>query len=102
MRRDLARWADACGRPLWGLGGPHDAGSYCSQPHETAFFHPEHGRWKSDYGEFFLNWYSDRLAQHVAAMLRAAERVLAEPGRPRLVRTRCLQPFFPPLNPKRS
>jgi len=34
----LAAAAAAVGRPEWGKGGPHDAGSYNSQPDETGFF----------------------------------------------------------------
>jgi beta-amylase len=85
MKADLARWAEACGHVDWGYGGPHDAPTYCCQPHESDFFHPNHGRWKTSYGQFFLSWYSDRLVQHVHAMLQTAQQVLAEPGRPRLI-----------------
>ena len=41
------------GQPSWGLGGPHDAGSYCQWPHQTGFFH-QHGSWSMPYGKFFL------------------------------------------------
>ena len=34
----LSQAATAVGRPEWGKGGPHDAGSYNSTPDETGFF----------------------------------------------------------------
>lgn len=34
----LANAANSVGRPEWGKGGPHDAGSYNSRPDETGFF----------------------------------------------------------------
>ena len=34
----LATAATAVGRPEWGRGGPHDAGTYNSRPDETGFF----------------------------------------------------------------
>ena len=34
----LALAAAAAGRPEWGKGGPHDAGTYNSRPDETGFF----------------------------------------------------------------
>ena len=37
-RESLARAAAAAGRPEWGKGGPHDAGTYNSRPDETGFF----------------------------------------------------------------
>lgn len=83
MLADLKAWADACDKPQWGLGGPHDAGGYCYRAEHTGFFHPEWGSWKSDYGHFFLSWYSQKLIDHAAELLDITARVLAEPGRPR-------------------
>ena len=37
-RESLQNAAVAVGRPEWGNGGPHDAGSYNSRPDETGFF----------------------------------------------------------------
>jgi beta-amylase len=85
MLTDLAHWADECNQPLWGMGGPHDAGGYCSCAEDTAFF-KKHGGWSSPYGHFFLEWYSQKLTTHVKDMLAIAQRVLSEPGRPRVVR----------------
>ena len=51
-----------------GLGGPHDAGHYNSRFWECRFF-SDHGRWDSDYGAFFLSWYSSLLVAHADAVL---------------------------------
>ncbi|KXZ50138.1 hypothetical protein GPECTOR_17g774 [Gonium pectorale] len=66
-------------QPSWGLGGPHDAGSYCVWPHQTGFFH-HYGNWSSAYGKFFLQWYSDMLLQHADAVLGTAREVLLQQG----------------------
>ena len=44
-------------------GGPHDAGTYKQWPEETGFFR-ENGSWQTDYGHFFLSWYSNLLCEH--------------------------------------
>ncbi|KAI8474102.1 MAG: glycoside hydrolase superfamily [Monoraphidium minutum] len=71
----LAAAAAAAGRPEWGYGGPHDAGCYNSAPDDTGFFAPG-GSWGSDYGEFFLSWYSGALLGHGERLLAAASRAL--------------------------
>jgi beta-amylase len=88
MLKDLKNWARKCGEPEWGHGGPHDAGAYCSRAEQTGFFRTEGGRWASAYGQFFLDWYSRKLEQHVRDMLDVAAGVLAEEGRPCVVRCR--------------
>jgi hypothetical protein len=68
----LARAAVAVGRPEWGNAGPHDAGTYNSGPEETGFFRGWGGRWDTEYGRFFLGWYSQALLEHGERMLAAA------------------------------
>ena len=53
MLATLKACADQVSQPSWGLGGPHDAGSYCIWPHQTGFFH-QHGSWSTPYGKFFM------------------------------------------------
>ncbi|GFR52231.1 hypothetical protein Agub_g14684 [Astrephomene gubernaculifera] len=65
-------------QPSWGLGGPHDAGSYCVWPSQTGFFHHQRGNWGSPYGRFFLQWYGDMLVQHADAVLGTAREVLVD------------------------
>ncbi|KAJ1391742.1 Glycoside hydrolase, family 14 [Sesbania bispinosa] len=47
----------------WGRSGPHDSGQYNQFPEDTGFFQKE-GTWNSEYGQFFLNWYSNKLLEH--------------------------------------
>lgn len=60
-----------------GFDGPQHSGQYNSRPWEAdcSFFHNE-GGWKSEYGEFFLSWYSEELAGHMKRMLRVAKFVI--------------------------
>jgi len=88
MLDDLRSAARAVGRPEWGHGGPHDSGNYTKCPWETGFFHPNHGSYKTDYGDFFLSWYSGLLIRH-------GDRMLDVVGG--LIRERC--PQFPPAEP---
>lgn len=71
----LARAAAAVGQPDWGNAGPHDAGTYNSNPEQTGFFRGWGGRWDTDYGRFFLGWYSQALLEHGDRMLRTASSV---------------------------
>ena len=41
------------------------------------------GSWSSDYGHFFLSWYSNQLMQHADRVLGAAAAALNKRGRPR-------------------
>lgn len=86
MLASLQRAAVAVGRPEWGHGGPHDAGSYNSREWDTGFFHNDGGSFESEYGKFFLEWYSGELAAHADRVLGAVRAVLAAPGRPRVAR----------------
>jgi len=79
MLASLAACAHQAGQPHWGTSGPHDAGSYCQWPHQTGFFHHE-GSWTSEYGHFFLQWYSAQLTGHADRVLAAANRALGGQG----------------------
>ena len=79
----LREAAAAAGRPEWGLGAPADAGRYNSLPHETEFFHDGWGGWDTEYGRFFLSWYSGMLLAHADRVLGAVREALTGPGWPR-------------------
>lgn len=79
MLASLKVAAEAAGKPGWGNGGPTDAGDYNRWPDETAFFRKD-GGWNSDYGEFFLGWYSEMLLKHGEKVLSAAEGVFRGRG----------------------
>lgn len=82
MMADLRREAEALGQPEWGLTGPHDAGTYNSRAYETGFF-CDGGSWTTEYGCFFLQWYSGALVRHADRVLSAVSEVLTKRGRPR-------------------
>lgn len=79
MVASLSAAAQQVGQPHWGNSGPHDAGSYCQWPHQTGFFHHQ-GSWDSEYGRFFLQWYSQMLLMHADQLLGRAKQVLGERG----------------------
>lgn len=56
---------------------PSNAGSYNSKPYETAFFSSSSSsdNYKSDYGKFFLGWYTNALVTHGDDVLTAARNV---------------------------
>mmetsp|Transcript_6987 Transcript_6987/g.25759 ORF Transcript_6987/g.25759 Transcript_6987/m.25759 type:complete len:971 (+) Transcript_6987:311-3223(+) len=66
--------ASSVGHPEWGRSGPHDAGRYNDTPENTGFF-CRHGSYKTEYGRFFLTWYSDVLKQHCDDLFSAASAV---------------------------
>ena len=68
--------------PYRGLGGPHDAGSYNSYIWDTGFFRSQGGSWDSEYGDFFLSWYSNRLIRHADEVLAVAAAALHGSSRP--------------------
>ena len=78
MLKRLQLAADAKGVPEYGHAGPHDASHpdnlYNAVPHATGFFKND-GRWRTEYGQFFLKWYSDELLNHGDRMLRCASSV---------------------------
>ena len=65
-----------------GLSGPHDSGNYNSHAWETGFFVSQGGSWDSEYGRFFLSWYSGLLLKHADRLLGAAATALRSRGRP--------------------
>ncbi|XP_073312027.1 beta-amylase 3, chloroplastic [Primulina huaijiensis] len=79
MKASLAATAKAVGKDDWGQGGPHDAGQYNQFPEDTGFFRSD-GTWKSDYGQFFLKWYSGKLLEHGEKILTAAEVIFKGTG----------------------
>ena len=83
----LQKAAKAIGRPEWGHGGPHDAGHYNSREWETGFFRNDGGSFETEYGKFFLTWYSEELIRHADVILGRAREILSQPGRPRDVTT---------------
>ena len=66
-----------------GCEGPHDCGDYNSPAWDTSFFVSSGGSWNTDYGHFFLSWYSGLLLQHADRILAAASEALSRPGRAR-------------------
>lgn len=66
-----------------GYDGPHDCGNYNSHAWETGFFVSQGGSWDTEYGHFFLSWYSSLLLQHADRVLQAAQAALNKRGRPR-------------------
>ncbi|XVE57524.1 hypothetical protein DITRI_Ditri04bG0097600 [Diplodiscus trichospermus] len=72
MRASLKAAAEAIGKKEWGKGGPHDSGHYKQFPEETGFFRRD-GTWNTDYGQFFLEWYSGKLLEHGDRILAAAQ-----------------------------
>ncbi|KAJ6714897.1 hypothetical protein OIU85_026406 [Salix viminalis] len=79
MRASLEASAEAIGKKDWGRGGPHDSGQYNLSPEETGFFRRD-GTWNTEYGEFFLEWYSGKLLEHGEKILEAAEGIFQGTG----------------------
>lgn len=79
MLSSLKAAAEAVGKPEWGHGGPTDAGHYNNWPEDTPFFRRE-GGWSSQYGEFFLTWYSQMLLDHGERVLSSATQIFADTG----------------------
>lgn len=72
MKASLAAAAQSIGKDEWGKGCPHDAGQYNQFPEDTGFFRKD-GTWSSEYGQFFLEWYSGKLLNHGEKILQAAQ-----------------------------
>ncbi|KAG2334077.1 hypothetical protein Bca52824_005257 [Brassica carinata] len=79
MLSALKHYAESSGNPLWGLGGPHDAPAYDQQPHSTSFF-SDGGSWESQYGDFFLTWYSSLLTSHADRVFSVASSAFGGSG----------------------
>ncbi|KAF7124139.1 hypothetical protein RHSIM_Rhsim12G0031300 [Rhododendron simsii] len=63
LSKSLKTAAEEGGHPSTWESGPENAGSYNSRPDETEYFR-DGGEYDSDYGRFFLNWYSQVLVDH--------------------------------------
>ncbi|XP_054808308.1 beta-amylase 3, chloroplastic-like [Prosopis cineraria] len=79
MRASLEAAAESIGNKDWGRSGPHDSGQYNQFPEDTGFFRRE-GTWNSDYGSFFLTWYSNKLIEHGDRILESAARIFNSTG----------------------
>lgn len=73
---DLKQAANTIGHHEWGYSGPQDAGHYNDWPQSTGFF-CNNGSYTTDYGKFFLEWYSGVLLKHGDMILEAASNVFA-------------------------
>ncbi|MBA0683737.1 hypothetical protein Goari_025369 [Gossypium aridum] len=80
MLSSLKAAAEAAAKPEWGSTGPRDAGHYNSWPEDTPFFKKDGGGWNSQYGEFFLSWYSQILIEHGERILSSASSVFEATG----------------------
>ncbi|KAG6428228.1 hypothetical protein SASPL_112479 [Salvia splendens] len=80
MLSSLKAAAEAFGKPEWGHTGPTDAGEYNNWPEDTNFFKKEGGGWNSEYGEFFLTWYSELLIAHGERILQSATNIFENKG----------------------
>ncbi|XP_010531694.1 PREDICTED: beta-amylase 3, chloroplastic-like [Tarenaya hassleriana] len=79
MRVSLQAYAEANGKSDWGKTGPHDAGEYKQLPEDTGFFQRD-GTWNSEYGQFFLEWYSGKLLEHGDKILAASKGIFQGTG----------------------
>ncbi|OVA12726.1 Glycoside hydrolase [Macleaya cordata] len=79
MRASLKAAAVATKNENWGTSGPHDAGQYNQFPEDTGFFKRD-GTWNTEYGQFFLEWYSEKLLKHGDQILGAAEGIFRGTG----------------------
>ena len=80
MLSSLKAAAEDAGKPEWGSTGPRDAGEYNNWPEDTPFFRKEGGGWNSEYGEFFLTWYSKMLLDHGERILTTAKSIFEDTG----------------------
>ncbi|KAG2383570.1 hypothetical protein C9374_004241 [Naegleria lovaniensis] len=79
MLNNLAMAAKNVGHPEWGTAGPNDAGYYNSMPYQTGFFSDNtYNNYASNYGQFFLNWYSGMLIQHGNSILQRARSIFGK------------------------
>ncbi|CAF1698910.1 inactive beta-amylase 4, chloroplastic-like isoform X1 [Brassica napus] len=76
MMEDLMAVASQEGKPQWGSRDLPNAGCYNSFPSGVPFFEEGHDSFLSDYGRFFLEWYSGKLICHADAILAKAADVL--------------------------
>ncbi|XXG77968.1 hypothetical protein AAC387_Pa08g2011 [Persea americana] len=79
MRASLKASAIDNRKQEWGESGPHNGGHYNQFPEDTGFFKRE-GTWNTEYGNFFLDWYSTKLLEHGDHILAAAEGIFRGTG----------------------
>ncbi|CAN1748494.1 Beta-amylase 3, chloroplastic [Linum perenne] len=79
MRASLKASAEEQSKKHWGQGGPHDSGQYNQHPEDTGFFKRD-GTWQTDYGHFFLQWYSSMLLEHGNTILSSAKSIFKGTG----------------------
>jgi len=80
MLQSLRQASIGAGHPEWGNSGPDNAGSYDSNPDNTAFFTGGFDNYASSYGQFFLKWYSSALINHGSAILSRAKSIFGPTG----------------------
>lgn len=74
-QKQLAEAAEKAGHPEWAYG-PENAGNFNSKPpSSTGFFGEGENNYQSEFGKFFLGWYSDMLKTHVEKVLSVARDV---------------------------
>ncbi|KAL8171291.1 hypothetical protein V2J09_023095 [Rumex salicifolius] len=78
MLRSLNRHAESSGHAMWGLSGPHDAPKYDQDTTLRNFFKEQGGSWETQYGDFFLSWYSNELVSHGDRLLSMASSVFSD------------------------
>ena len=77
MLQSLQNAASKAGHPDWGKAGPNNAGSYNSMLNQAPFFEDNgYNNYESDYGKFFLEWYSGALIQHGDDILAEARKAV--------------------------
>jgi len=74
--KSLAAAAHDAGHDDWS-NPPGDAGDYNSRPGDVGFFQTGY---QSDFGRFFLKWYSDALLAHGMEVLKRANEAFAKSG----------------------
>ncbi|GAB2230313.1 hypothetical protein Droror1_Dr00014574 [Drosera rotundifolia] len=79
MQASLKAAAIAAGKEEWGRSGPQDSGQYNQFPEDTGFFRRD-GTWNTEYGQFFLKWYSGKLLEHGDKILTAAKGIFQGTG----------------------
>ncbi|GLT49091.1 hypothetical protein SLA2020_226720 [Shorea laevis] len=79
MKSSLGASAEAIEKKEWGKSGPHDSGHYNQFPEDTGFFRRD-GTWNTEYGQFFLEWYSGKLLEHGDRILLAAKGIFQGTG----------------------
>lgn len=74
MLEDFKTKAAAAGHPEW-TSPPTDAGSYNNTPNETSFFT---NGYKTEYGKWFLDWYSSSLIEHGKRVMNQAKQAFSK------------------------